>query len=254
MSIKKSNLKIKEVEPEKKIVLSKFDFTCDDIDDSIPKPLPQSLNFFMLISGKPGSGKTSLVLNLIAKNNKCYNQKFDKIYIFSPSLTTIANSPFDDIPEDQVYPELTVESLKEAQQSIAGSGEHVLFILDDVVNDMKLKGVQVELTKMLMNRRHLAGAGGSTAFILTTQVYKKIPAPIRKTATQVVLYSTKNKAEIENLFAELILIPREDFYEILRYCFDKKHNFIYIDVNKQHDKMFHKCFNELQINTENEGI
>ena len=118
---------------------------------------------------------------------------------------------------------------------------------------MKLKGVQIELTKMLMNRRHLAGANGSTAFILTTQVYNKIPAPIRKTATQVVLYSTKNKAEIENLFSELILIPRKEFYEILKYCFDKKHNFIYIDVNKPHDKMFHKCFTELSFSAENEN-
>jgi hypothetical protein len=82
-------MEITENEPEKKIVLSKFDFSCDDVDDSIPKPLPQTLNFFMLIAGKPASGKTSLILNLIAKNNRCYNKKFDKIYIFSPSLTNI---------------------------------------------------------------------------------------------------------------------------------------------------------------------
>lgn len=248
----KKKIKIQEVENDKKIILSKFDFSCDDVDESIPKPLPQTLNFFMLIAGKPASGKTSLILNLIAKKNKCYNQRFDKIYIYSPSLTTIKNSPFDDIPENQVFPELTIENLKQAQSEIKDSGEKILFILDDVVNDMKLKGVQVELTKMLMNRRHLAGAGGSTAFILTTQVYNKIPAPIRKTATQVVLYSTKNKAEIENLFQELILIPRNDFYEILKYCFDKKHNFIYIDVNKPHDKMFHKCFNELSFTSKSE--
>ena len=58
--------------------------------------------------------------------------------------------------------------------------------------------------------------------------------------------------QIENLFSELILIPKADFYEILKYCFDKKHNFIYIDVNKPHDKMFHKCFNELSFTSENE--
>jgi len=245
-------MEITENEPEKKIVLSKFDFSCDDVDDSIPKPLPQTLNFFMLIAGKPASGKTSLILNLIAKNNRCYNKKFDKIYIFSPSLTTIKDSPFDDIPEDQIFNELSVEKLLEVQEEIKDSGEKILFILDDVVNDMKLKGVQVELTKMLMNRRHLAGAGGSTAFITTTQVYNKIPAPIRKTATQVVLYSTKNKTEINTIFDELILIPKEDFYSILRYCFDKRHNFIYIDVNKSYDKMFHKCFNELNFNSKSE--
>ena len=35
---RKSNLNIKEIEPDKKLVLSKFKFSCDDIDDSIPKP------------------------------------------------------------------------------------------------------------------------------------------------------------------------------------------------------------------------
>jgi hypothetical protein len=244
---------IKEVEPEKKIVLSKFNFSCDDIDNTIPKPLPQTLNFFMLISGKPMSGKTSLILNLIAKNNRCYNKKFDKIFIYSPSLITIKDSPFEDIPQDQVFDSLTEENLKEAQERIKDSGEKILFILDDVVNDMKLKGVQTELTKMLMNRRHLAGSGGSSAFILTTQVYNKIPAPIRKTATQIVLYATKNKTEQNTIFEELILIPREDFYDILRYCFDKPHNFIYIDVNKPYDKMFHKCFNELNFTSKNEN-
>ena len=245
-------MEIKEKENEKKITLSKFNFSCDDIDDSIPKPLPQTLNFFMLIAGKPASGKTSLILNLVAKNNKCYNKKFDKIYIFSPSLTTIRDSPFDDLPEDQVYNELTEEDLINVQEEIKDTGEHILFILDDVVNDMKIKGVQLQLTKMLMNRRHLAGSGGSTAFILTTQVYNKIPAPIRKTATQVVLYSTKNKTEINTIFDELILIPKDDFFSILKFCFDKPHNFIYIDVNKPHDKMFHKCFNELEFKSNNE--
>ena len=152
-----------------------------------------------------------------------------------------------------MFPELTIENLKQAQSEIKDSGEKILFILDDVVNDMKLKGVQLELTKMLMNRRHLAGSGGSTAFILTTQVYNKIPAPIRKTATQIVIYSTKNMTELNTIFDELILIPKKDFYEILKYCFDKKHNFLYIDVNKPYDKMFHKCFNELSFNSENEN-
>ena len=77
------------------------------------------------------------------------------------------------------------------------------------------------------------------------------PAPIRKTATQIVIYSTKNKKELDTIFEELILIPKEEFFEILRYCFDKSHNFIYIDVNNSHDKMFHKNFNQLEFDAEN---
>jgi len=59
---------ITEIEPEKPIVVSKFEMSCDQCDKSIPKPLPQVLNFFMVIVGRPGSGKTNLLLNLTAKH------------------------------------------------------------------------------------------------------------------------------------------------------------------------------------------
>lgn len=245
-------MNIRETEPEQKIVLSKFNFSCDDKDLSIPKPLPQMLNFFMLINGRPGSGKTSLILNLIAKRGKLYNKKFDRVYIFSPSLLTMKDNPFEELPENQLFTSLDYGELESVLQDISGSGEKILFIMDDVVNDMKKMEVQTVLSKMLMNRRHLAGAGGSCSFIITTQVYNKIPAPIRKTASHIIIYHTKNKKELDTIYDELIIIPQKDFYEILKYCFDKKHHFVYIDVNKSYDKMFHKCFNQLQFTSSNE--
>ena len=246
-------MKIRESENENKIVLSKFKFSCDDKDESIPPPLPQMLNFFMLICGRPGSGKTSLILNLVAKRGKLYNKKFDRVYIFSPSLMTMANNPFKDLPEEQLHTELTEENLSTTLEEIKESSEKILFILDDVVNDMKKSaGIQTLLSKMLMNRRHLTGAGGSTSFIITSQVYNKIPAPIRKTASHIIIYHTKNKKELETIYDELIIVPLKDFYEILKYCFDKKHHFVYIDVDKPYDKMFHKNFNCLEFNSTNE--
>eukprot|EP01043_Picozoa_sp_COSAG02_P082428 COSAG02_NODE_20655_length_820_cov_1246.539528_3_plen_82_part_00 len=32
-----------------------------------------------------------------------YNKKFDRIYLFSPSLGTIDDCPFEELPEDQKY-------------------------------------------------------------------------------------------------------------------------------------------------------
>ena len=181
-------MNITEVLPEKKIVIKKFAFSCDDIDESIPKPLPQTLNWFMLICGRPGSGKTTLLLNLICKRGKNYNKKFDRIYVFSPSLATLKKDPFSDLPEEQKFQELDVETLEAVLEEIADSGDKVLLIMDDVVNDMKKSmKLQTLLAKILMNRRHLAGQGGSVSVIITTQVYNKIPAPIRKTASHIVI-------------------------------------------------------------------
>lgn len=246
-------MNIRELQNDSNICIKKFNFTCDDPDMSIPRPLPQILNFFLLVCGRPGSGKTTLILNLICKRGKNYNKKFDRIYLYSPSLLTINGDPFENLPEDQKFDELTADNLQGSLDKIAQTGEKVLFILDDVVNDIKKSPeIQRILTKMLMNRRHLAGAGGSTAFIITSQVYNKIPAPIRKTASQVILYHTRNKKEIMTIFDELVVISKEDFFQLLNYCFSHKNKFMYIDLNKNHNKMFYKCFNQLEFQSKNE--
>ena len=82
-------MRIHEIEDENHIKISKFKFNCDEIDPSVPKPLPQNLNHFFLICGKPGSSKTTLLMNMIAKRGKMYNKKYDQVYLFSPSLCTI---------------------------------------------------------------------------------------------------------------------------------------------------------------------
>jgi len=241
-------MKITEKLPEKKICLKKFDFSCDDLDLSIPAPLPQALNFFMIISGRPGSGKSSLILNLICKRGKLYNKKYDRIYLFSPSLSTMKGNPFEDLPEDQKFDELDEDVIGGVLDEISDTGEKVLFILDDVVNDLqKNTRLQRRMCEVCMNRRHKCGEGGSLSIIITTQVYNKIPAPIRKTASHVFIYHTKNKKELETIFDELILIPKKDYYELLKYVFKKKHDFLYIDIDKSFDKMFHRNFNQLEI-------
>ena len=246
--MEKKSIRFTEKLPEKKIVIKKFGFTCDDIDESIPKPLPQSLNWFMLICGKPGSGKTTLLLNLICKRGKNYNKKFDRIFVFSPSLITLKDDPFEDLPEDQKFQELDTEILEAVLEDIRDTGEKILLIMDDVVNDMKKSAsLQTLLGKILMNRRHLAGAGGSVSVIITTQVYNKIPAPIRKTASHIVIYHTKNKKELETIFDELVLIPKQDFYDLLKYTYKKKNDFLYIDTNKDFNNMFHRNFNQLEF-------
>ena len=68
-----------------KLKISGIKYASDAIDDSIPKPLPQGVFFWMLI-GKAGSGKTTFLLNLLAKKGRFYNRKFDKVFVFSPSI------------------------------------------------------------------------------------------------------------------------------------------------------------------------
>jgi len=246
-------MNITEHPPEKKIVIRKFNFSCDEPDDSIPPPLPNILNFAWFICGRPGSSKTTLVLNLLCKQGKNYNGKFDKVYIISPSLGTMEGNPFGSIPEEQMYNELSLETLESILGEIGETGEKVLVVMDDCVNDMrKNKKVETLLAKCLMNRRHLCGYGGSASFMITSQVYNKIPAPVRKTASHLTVYHTKNKRELDTIFDETILIPKTDFYKILNHCFKSKYDFCHMDLNKPFNEMFYHNFNRLTFRTTDE--
>ena len=245
-------MRILEHACENKICLSKFQFNCDEVDSSVPKPLPQNLNHFMLIVGKPGSSKTTLLLNLMCKRGKMYNKKFDRVYLFSPSLGSIDDCPFEELPEDQKYEELSYEILSGVLEEIKDSGEKVLFIMDDVVNDMKKEHhLEKLLCKVLMNRRHQCGAGGSLSVWITTQVYNKVPAPVRKCASQLVMYETKNRMELDSLFNEVIVgLKKDEWYQLLKYVWDKKFNFLFLDSTKPFNQMYHKNFNNLHLTTE----
>ena len=142
--------------------------------------------------------------------------------------------------------------LTDALEQIRGNGEKVLFIMDDVVNDMK-KEARLEklLCKVLMNRRHVCGAGGSLSVWITTQVYNKVPAPVRKCASHLILYETKNRMELDSLFNEVIVgMTKMEWYQLCKYVWDKRYNFMYLDTTKSFNQMYHKLFNQLHLTTE----
>ena len=232
--------RINERTGETPIVVGKFKFTCDDIDPSIPKPLPQQGGFALMIVGKPRSGKTNLLLNLTTKAHKNFNRKFDRVYLWSPSVHTMEDDPFELLPEDQKYDSLTLQNLTEVLAEIKDSGDKVLFILDDVIADMRGKGkAQLEnlLHKVFFNRRHLAGRGGSVSIIATSQTYNKIDPKIRRTASHLIFFENKNKKEIDTIFDEVVLIPKKEFMDVMRYVYDKPFQFIFMDTTLPDDRM-----------------
>lgn len=252
--MEKATTRITEIEPEEKIVVNKFAFTCDGFDETIPKPLPQQGGFAMLVVGKPRSGKTNLLLNLTTKAHKNFNRKFDKVYLWSPSIATMENNPFELLPDEQKHEQLTLENLQSVLADIKESEEKILFILDDVIADMRGKGradLENLLHKVFFNRRHLAGRGGSVSIIATSQTYNKIDPKVRRTASHLIFFENKNKKELDTIFDEVILIPKREFYDTLRYIYDKKYQFMFIDTTLPDDRMMFKNFNQLQIKSPN---
>lgn len=244
---------IKEKEYDKKINISATKFSCDDIDDSIPKPLPQKGGFAMLIIGRPGYGKTSLINSLVCKSGKNFNRKFDRVFIWSPSMITMEGDPYELISEDQKFESANFENIQGVLDEIKDTGDKVLFIFDDVIADIRGKGkgdVENLLQKIFFNRRHLAGYGGSVSIMATSQTYNKIDPKLRKTCSHLVQYKPQKK-EIENIYDDLITIPKKEFMDVLRYIYKKKHDFMYIDTQQEDTKQLHKNFNQLLISSPN---
>jgi len=77
---------------------------------------------------------------------------------------------------------------------------------------------------------------------------------LRKVATHLILFSTKNKKELITIFDELILVPKAEFYAILLHCFQRKFDFLYINLTKHETRCFHRCFNLLTFKSSGSEI
>ena len=205
-------------------------------DAPIPQvhaPLPQNYNFFMIVCGQPGSGKTCWMMNMINKKSKhTLYKKFDRVLLFSNSLHTIGEKI--KLPPDRMFD--GISELEEEVEGLKCENHRALIILDDVISDIKSNDF---FMKLLYNRRHI---GGGVSIIIMTQVWNKLSLGLRKVATQLVFFNTSNKKEFQSIYDDFINIKRETFDEIIKYIFDDKHHFMFLDCI---DKIFYKNFNLL---------
>ena len=222
---------------DKKIHISKMKMTCDDRGD-IPSPLPP-YNSAILIYGQPGSGKTNLWLNMITKRGKFYNRKFDRVMVFSPSLHTIEREiklPNEQIFNDVDYREVRDELNYLKEMVSQNKNYRTLFVFDDVMSSITQD--IPEFLRMLGNRRH----HGLTVMIIT-QVYNKIPMQLRKMISHFIFFK-QPKQEQESIYRDLINLKREQYYDLLKYVYDKQYQFLYFDKDKG---KYYKNFNELKF-------
>jgi len=228
----------------------KTPFSVDKKDASIPKPLPRTYNHFLLITAKPRSGKTTLMYSLLTFRKSPYYRKFDKVFIFSPSLATTKDDRLKTIPMEQRYTELTLENLEGVYDEVSGTGERILLLIDDCVNDVKKNlGVEKKLAQIAMNRRHICGSdedgeGAGISIWMTTQVFNKLPRAIRACADFHIVFKTTNKRELETMFEEVITIDKDLFAEMIKYVFSGKYDFLLIDMNQNSNKMYYKNLNK----------
>jgi GTPase SAR1 family protein len=210
-----------------------------DIDPDLN--IPCRNGFHAVFCGSGGSGKSSLMMNLIKGP---YKKKFDNIYYFCPmvSFASVKNHPFK--KHDKVYHEFTVRELSEIYKELEEkkeekSNEYSLIILDDLADSLKNNDIQVLMNKMMIKSRHL-----QVSWIITLQAYYYFPKQLRRQITNFILFKTKSIDEFQSLARELFNMNSDDALTLYNYVFDANYNHLDVDTVTN---TYYKCFNKLEL-------
>ena len=198
-------------------------------------PLLQLLNksFACSFIGRAGSGKTSLMTGLLQTSKK-FKKVFNKIYVFMPSYSrdSMQQCVFDCLPEEQIYNELTLETLSDCYERIKENTEEKqksLIIFDDVQDAFKGECEKLIL-KIINNRRHLR-----TSLMIIAQSYMKMSKDVRKALTNHFLFNL-SKEDYKVIYEERVYLSKKEWDHILK-TYQKsnkiKGNFLFLDPEAQ---------------------
>ena len=230
-----------DAKTQRKLEIKKVKMTADSSKgfESVPDPLVQNGNWFMILISPPGGGKTTLVKNLLTRKT-LYGRRFDTCHYFSPSLSTVEIP----LPKSRLHNELNVSEIEQLIKNTE-KGEHMLLVLDDMVaslpgsNSEKLK----PFLKLVFNRRHLCGPGGGVSIILTAQKLSSIPRALRCASNMIVSFYTSNLKELKTFWEEYSHVSWEDFLNMCAQAWSEKHSFLFGRLDRREgDRRWFKNF------------
>jgi KaiC/GvpD/RAD55 family RecA-like ATPase len=227
------------IKRNKKINLEIPEFICDNnpIGEHLNKyDMLKHLNVysFDVIIGKPGSGKTSLLIAFLSSKgkHKIFRKCFDNILLVMPSHSrnSLKNNIFKDHDESKMYEELNIDTILDIYKKLemyTNEGENTLLILDDVGASLKDCEIQTILRKIIYNRRHL-----KCKIVMLIQSFKSSPADLRKLITNVFMFKP-SKMEFEALFIELFEQYKDLTLQIMKFVFNEPHKYLMLNVDSQ---------------------
>ena len=245
-----------EIKKNKKLVLPVTQFNCDgSLNDNLEKyDMLANLNGFKftILVGKPASGKTSVLTSWMKTKGKkkIFRKVFDHVLVVMPSSSrnSMKDNVFKNHPEDKMFDELdhpTTTTIYNMLLYESEEKETTLLILDDVGASLKNNDIQKQLRKILYNRRHL-----KVHVIMLVQSFLSIPREIRKLVNNVIIFKP-SKVEFITLFDELFETPKDDAMALMRYAFQKPHDFLFLNVDNQR---IYQDYDELILHTENNNL
>lgn len=182
-----------------------------------------STNMFL---GRPGSGKTSLVVSLFKSKEMLYHI-YHNVYLFQPSQSraSMKDNIFDSI--DNKYDELTYENLEDVINQIKDEDPKYCncIIFDDMGAYLKDKSIKKLMKELIYNRRHLR-----TSIFFLCQTYLSVEKDIRKLFSNLFVFRVSKK-ELELIFDELVEQAKEMVLPISKLVYDQPYNFLFINTD-----------------------
>jgi hypothetical protein len=179
-------------------------------------------HFCSLIVGKPGSGKSHLIEELIL-NKKTFYKKFNKIlFVGDSGYSRICPNPQN---TNSVFdPEWMMQKIKENKGC-----KNILFVLDDVIGEIKSKQNDPLMMKLVFNRRHIVD-GCTVSYLITTQKYMVCPSRLRSCLSSIYFFKVQ-KADFKRVIEECVFedLTRYHYLKIVKHLVD--HNFCYIRLD-----------------------
>ncbi len=208
------------------------EFKCDSvIGKNIEDPLPNTA-FFMALMGSAGSGKTSLMVNMLTKDGM-YKKCFDHVHLIAPeaSMKSLKDDIWSRHPGDKIHHSLDVPTLDDIDRRAnirrtKKPPETTLLVIDDMTVMLKKKEIEAKLRKMVFNRRH-----NYTSIMILVQSYIAMPLDLRKTLSHFFMFKPRNKKEAEAVWEELLNMSKRTGEGLLRFVFQDPHDFLMGDTN-----------------------
>lgn len=189
---------------------------------------------FVVLCGKSGSGKTSLLISMLTCKN-IFKKTFNNLLVYMPkhSRASLKKNIFDEnLDSSKLFDALDYKNLSIGYEMIklySENDESTLLILDDCGSFLKDYSNNQLLLDICNNRRHY-----HCTIICLVQVYNSIPLNIRKGINDIIIFYRPNINEINNIFQELLEEHDKDkIKEIFDYIFDEKYNYMVLDTDTQ---------------------
>jgi KaiC/GvpD/RAD55 family RecA-like ATPase len=210
--------------------------TFENVEMLCDKPLSKSLskydltNFLNchstnLLIGKPGSGKTTLMISLF---NKLLRGCFHNIFLFqlSHSRASMKKDIFEELPDEQKFDELNYDNLLLVLDAIKSEPEYNhCIIFDDMGAYLKDNAIRKLLKEIIFNRRHY-----HISIYFLCQSYLSFEKTIRKLLSNIFVFRV-SKNELETIFNEVVESKKDYIYDLAKLVFDSPHKHLFINTD-----------------------